>query len=525
MHNHYYFLRQLSRRLQERLTGFTLVSCFSQEKDELVMEFNDAKESFFLKCSLLSDIQCLSFPESFRRARKNSVDLFQDVLMKHVTGVRQFNNERSFGLEFDKGFLLVFKMHGLQANVILFKNEQVVEVFRHHLPADRKLEPHQLDREIDWSEQAFRADPGKAKSTYATFGNAVWHYLDENGFQQADIEVQVKMIADVRALLEEPRFRLVDYPGRLKLSLLPGGNILEEFDDPIVAVNTFFLRFVSRSAFDREKAALLASIRGRMKQGAAYLEKTQQRLAELEADQHYTSWADLVMANLHRISPEMSEVILEDFHEPGRQVTIKLKKGLSPQKNAEVFYRKAKNQAIEKKKLEETKAAKEKELNAWSQQEQVVVQANTREQLQPIARLFQTQKAEKEKRATVPYHQHEFSGFMILVGKNAAANDDLTLHYTHKEDLWLHAKDVAGSHVVVKHQAGKKFPKDVIAFAASLAAYHSKRRTESLVPVTVTPAKYVRKRKGDPPGMVVVQREEVVMAEPGEGVRGPGSRG
>ncbi len=97
---------------------------------------------------------------------------------------------------------------------------------------------------------------------------------------------------------------------------------------------------------------------------------------------------------------------------------------------------------------------------------------------------------------------------------NAQRNDELTLKYAYKEDLWLHAKDVPGSHVIIKHQSGKNFPKDVIERAAQLAAYYSKRKTDTLCPVAVTPKKYVRKRKGDPAGMVVVEREEVVMVEP-----------
>ncbi len=100
------------------------------------------------------------------------------------------------------------------------------------------------------------------------------------------------------------------------------------------------------------------------------------------------------------------------------------------------------------------------------------------------------------------------------MGKNAAGNDELTLKYSFKEDLWLHVKDVAGSHVIIKYQAGKKFPKDVIERAAQLAAYNSKRKNETLCPVVVTPKKFVRKRKGDPPGAVVVEREEVIMVEP-----------
>jgi predicted ribosome quality control (RQC) complex YloA/Tae2 family protein len=68
--------------------------------------------------------------------------------------------------------------------------------------------------------------------------------------------------------------------------------------------------------------------------------------------------------------------------------------------------------------------------------------------------------------------------------------------------------------VLIKRQSGENYPKDVIEYAASLAAANSKRKNESLCPVVVTPKKFVRKRKGDPPGVVVVEREEVVMVEP-----------
>jgi predicted ribosome quality control (RQC) complex YloA/Tae2 family protein len=120
----------------------------------------------------------------------------------------------------------------------------------------------------------------------------------------------------------------------------------------------------------------------------------------------------------------------------------------------------------------------------------------------------------KKQEAPAPYREFEFNGYKIWVGKSAEGNDTLTLRYGYKEDLWLHAKDVAGSHVLIKHQSGKNFPKDVIERGAQLAAFFSKRKNETLCPVSVTPRKYVRKRKGDPAGAVVVEREEVVMVVP-----------
>ncbi len=100
------------------------------------------------------------------------------------------------------------------------------------------------------------------------------------------------------------------------------------------------------------------------------------------------------------------------------------------------------------------------------------------------------------------------------MGRNAENNDLLTLKYAFKEDLWLHAKDVSGSHVVIKYQSGKNFPKPVIEKAAEIAAFHSKRKADTLVPVTVTPKKFVRKPKGFAAGKVIVEREEVVLVQP-----------
>ena len=108
----------------------------------------------------------------------------------------------------------------------------------------------------------------------------------------------------------------------------------------------------------------------------------------------------------------------------------------------------------------------------------------------------------------------EDRGFTILVGRNAQNNDLLTQKYAHKDDYWLHAKDVSGSHVVVRHRAGQPVPAPVLEHAAQLAAWYSRRQNDSLCPVTVTPKKFVRKPKGARPGQVVVEREQVLLVVP-----------
>jgi len=101
-----------------------------------------------------------------------------------------------------------------------------------------------------------------------------------------------------------------------------------------------------------------------------------------------------------------------------------------------------------------------------------------------------------------------------LVGKSSKANDEMLRRYVWKEDLWLHAKDVSGSHVILKYKAGQRFPAPTIERAAELAAYYSKNKTESLAAVIYTPCKFVRKVKGSAPGAVMVDKESVIMVHP-----------
>ncbi len=519
MHNNYYFLSCLANELKGALRGFTLVSCFSQNKDELILEFNNASRSFFIKASLQPGFQCLSFPGTMHRAHKNSVDLFNEVLMLPVTDTHSFRNERSFSIRLATDFQLIFKMHGRQANVLLARNDRVISVFRNNIGSDRAIDPNELNRDIDWSYQEFERHQGDIELFYITFGPVMWEYLRREGYDEADLQGRWKLIGDFRRQLEHPKFYITRRNESIQFTLFPIGQVVNTYDTPSVAVTEFFMQYQSSTAFTVRKSSLLATIQGRMKQGRAFLEKHRGRLAAVQADEHYQLWGDLVMANLQRIAPGSKQVELEDFHHPGRNVVIKLKPELSPQRNAEVFYRKSKNRSIELKMLVDSINRKEAELAALQNEVKEVEFAPDLKALNPFLLRYATQEKEKQQQKQAPYHEFEFGGFRILVGKNAQANDELTAHFTYKEDLWLHARDVPGSHVLIKHQDGKNFPKNVIAYAASLAAYYSKRKNESLCPVTVTPVKYVRKRKGDPPGTVVVQREEVVMAVPGKGER------
>ncbi len=513
MHNNYFFLRQLSAALAARLQGAVISECFSQSKDELIVRFEIGRESFYLRANLLPELSCLSFPSAFQRARRNSVDLFPSIVGRKVVGTTQFRNERSFSLDLSEEHTLLFKMHGNRTNIAVVEGGRVADIFRKKLSQDFQLVPDELHRDIDWSEAAFLAARENLKATYFTFGKVIWRYLQERGFFEKTAQDQWREFSALIDTLNNPVFYITLLDGKPVLSLVKFGEVLETHSNPVDAAQAFYHAFVHDYAFSKEKKSLLTQLYARLEAGRNYCQKNELHLKALTEDDPYRQWADLIMANLHNIPAGAETVTLENFYADQRPEKIRLRKDLSPQKNAEVFYRKARNRQIEVERVQSSIRNKEEEMARWQRKIQEVEAATDLKALRALQAELRPMLAPRENES-LPFFEFFHQGFRILVGKHAQGNDILTFKYGYKEDLWLHAKDVTGSHVLIKHQAGKSYPKDVIAYAASLAAYNSKRKTESLCPVIVTPRKFVRKRKGDPAGAVVVEREEVVMAEP-----------
>ncbi|MBC7919690.1 MAG: DUF814 domain-containing protein [Ferruginibacter sp.] len=513
MHHNYYFLRQLTPVLSDQLVGTELAVCFSQDKDELVLGFVAGKRECYVKAVLRPDLACLVFPEDFQRARRNSVDLFGELIGLRVREVIQYLNERAFSLVFDGGFTLLFKLHGNRANLVLFRADDVVALFHHHLVGDHHLRLAELHRPIVQTYAAFRQAGCQVAKLFPTFGKLPTRYLREKDFDSLGPEAQWSLVEEVVAQLEQPVFYLVRLDGEIKLSLLALGEIESETRDPWRAANDFYHLHTRLHSLEDEKAEALRTLNKRKGQTENYLLKNYGRREELENQTRNEQLAHILMANLHQIPPRSETVELLDFYR-NQPVRIKIKPDLSAQRNAEVYYRKAKNEKIEINRLRQNATAKEEELQR--------IEAHVRA-LEPMDRVKEIRKYVKENGLTndkapeTPaelFKHFEHEGFGIWVGRNAKNNDLLTQKYAFKEDLWLHARDVSGSHVLIKYQSGKPFPQTVIEKAAQLAAWFSKRRHEGFCPVIVTPKKFVRKPKGLPEGAVVVDKEEVRMVVP-----------
>jgi len=113
----------------------------------------------------------------------------------------------------------------------------------------------------------------------------------------------------------------------------------------------------------------------------------------------------------------------------------------------------------------------------------------------------------------VPLHVQSRDGFTVLIGKNSRQNEEVTFHQATANDMWLHARGVPGSHVIIK-SAGRDIPPSTIEQAASFAAYYSQSRGTTTAPVDYTLQKHVRHMKGGGPGMVIYEREKTIYVPP-----------
>ncbi len=544
MHTNYYFLRQLGPALATQVVGLRLMECFSQDRDEIVLVFAEAKgplsyyRPLFIKATLRPDFSGLFFAESVRRARTNSVDLFTKLIEvdttgaeesdptpanrpgRLVTGVRSFLNERCLGIELADGYTLVFKFFGNRPNLIAFEYNTVVDLFNHRLTSDNDLQLDQLDRPLDQSYEAYVASGYNHRALFPTFGKEVNEWLTEKSNGQLTGVDQWPLIQHTLALLDASRFYLTLWHHQPTLSLVPIGEVQWETDKPIEATNQFFVKFNGQNTFELERGSWLRLLDKRKKRAGALIDAAMERLMIRDEGLSHEQMGHLLLANLHAIdvppgmkSPERLTVY-DLYHE--QPTTLKLKPDLSPQRNAENFYRKAKNEKIEEEHLTAQVTAQEAELVTIDEQRRALSELTN---LKELRRYVKQQGLTNDKTASPLtadqlFKEVDVDGFRILIGRNARNNDLLTQRFAYKEDLWLHARDVTGSHVLIKYRAGKTFPRNVIERAAELAAWYSKRRTDSLCPVTVTPRKYVRKPKGLAEGQVLIEKESVVMVVP-----------
>jgi predicted ribosome quality control (RQC) complex YloA/Tae2 family protein len=437
------------------------------------------------------------------------------MMGREILDVRSYHFERAISFILDQDLLLLFKLFGNFSNMLLFEKSKCIDIFKHNLNDEDKINPEKLDRGIEINEENFSKAGYRPEKMIPAIDTAIKGLLEKRGFNTGDQEGKWDLLKKVLQELEAPSYYITSVQDEVKFRLFPEGKILQRSMDPIAAITTFYYEHQRNHWLSQEKTKLLKILHQQLKKQEQYIHKSEKKQAEWMSHLDYRQKADIIMANLHHIKPHRQEIELFDFYH-NQPVTIRLNPHLSPQKNAEQFYRKAKNQQKEVAMLENNITRKKKSAALLQKVIGEIGMASDLKTLKSLNEKYQIDVESDKKHVTERFKSFEHMGFRILVGRNAKNNEELTFEYGYKDDLWLHAKDVSGSHVLIKYQAGKSFPRPVIEKAGQLAAYYSKNRHSTVCPVIYTEKKYVRKLKGAPPGTVRVEKESILFSNPAD---------
>ena len=231
---------------------------------------------------------------------------------------------------------------------------------------------------------------------------------------------------------------------------------------------------------------------------------------------------ELILANLHLAKPGMQEMIVDDyFVDPPAKRIIPLDPAFNAQDNAKKYFKRYRKGKLGKAYAQTQIDGLASEIAYLEGQLENIEKCDTLYELSEIKeelireRYLRPEKAQAAKpanRSSAPMRFVSGDGIPIYVGKNNRQNDALTLQTARSENIWLHAKNIPGSHVIIDYEGEP--PETTLREAANLAAFYSQSRTSTGVPVDYTPRKYVKKPSGSRPGMVIYSTNRTLYVTP-----------
>ncbi|MUL37630.1 Rqc2 family fibronectin-binding protein [Gloeocapsopsis dulcis] len=253
------------------------------------------------------------------------------------------------------------------------------------------------------------------------------------------------------------------------------------------------------------------------------------RLQQSDRADEYKQQADLLMAHLQAWEPGMKKIILADF-ETGEPVTIALEPEKNAVQNAQNLYKRSGKLKRARGAVEPLLAEVNAEIAYLQQVEAAIAQIDKyhtdtdlealkeiREELIQQRYLEDSEYTRRSDTNTASTNFHRYrtpSGFELFIGRNNRQNDYLTFRFAGDYDLWFHAQEIPGSHVLLRLDPGVVPETADLQFTADFAAYYSRSRQSDQVPVIYTEPKYVYKPKGAKPGIAIYKNERILWGKP-----------
>jgi predicted ribosome quality control (RQC) complex YloA/Tae2 family protein len=524
-----------SEMLSNELLGYYFDFGISFTKDSLILNFKGPKKSEKSFEFKFVEGQISLFParpvSGDSRTKRNSVIQFRELENKELTAIRLNFLDRLMVFDFGTEYSLVFKGFGRFSNVVLWhqNTETVDSIFRLHLKSDWDFQLNQELRlpiiyslstddsissnivknvqSLDVLSEKVGSDLCISPEKWMQFIKTV-KYDEINKIFDADVLTANTFMSFENSIIENKVATAEPIQFHVFLNRITQKLDVDQLNMRWENYLKQTSQIISAFYFEKNRDSRIGQCKATIKSLKTHLKQLNSRIHEIQNRRSFKELGDILISNCHAIKPGVAEPLLYDYYTDQR-IRIKINPELSCAENAERFYKKSKKESIELEVLsKQLQEADQKLLKSETLLERLE-QCQNHSDLQALKNFELPSTTKKSKQSdNLPYKLHVYDGFEIWQGKSSKSNDEM-LKLASKNDLWFHAADFSGSHVIIRKK-GKNYPTPLIQYAAKLAGLNSKGKNQSLLTVMYTERKFVSKPKGSHPGEVSVFKFETL---------------
>ncbi len=503
-----------SERFASEILGTYWQNAISFSKDSLLVQFAGKNTQKVYEFKFIDGELVISEGNEIKntsKTKQNAVVQFKELVNHSVLSIEWSLFDRQITIEFSNQYKLLIKGFGRYSNLLLYAPDQVLpdSIFRLNLKNDWEFKLQKSTAFVFVNSSRVLMDYNVCytkidfENRFKSLNNNEIELLFDDGFFKGDLGGQITFLNNIDF------YKLGELTSRNDNFLLSKG--VSSFQEWGSLLDDFFRSYSKKYFFNKKKLDVTGRLEKEIKVHRAQIKNLEARINEISTRRSFRELGDLLLTNAHSIKRGTSEALVSDYY-TGHRIRVKLNPDLTAAENAEKYYRKAKNESLELAKFTENLEFNQQAMNSKEVALCQVLTAENSKDLSLIEASLKNRPQKESKTKVFPYKLYEFQGFEVWVGKNAKSNDEL-LRLSKKNDLWLHALGVFGSHVIIRKKL-REYPKDVIRFAAELAAFHSKGKHQGLQTVMVAERKFVSKQKGASAGMVNVLQFQSMDVEP-----------
>lgn len=536
-----FFLHHMTAELQEKLQGGRIQKINQPFEQELVLTVRNHRQNFKL---------LLSAHPTFGRIQLTATEFsnpqtpstFTMILRKYLQGaviesVQQLENDRILEISVsNKNEIgdhiqasLIVEIMGKHSNIILVNRQEnkIIEAIKHIgfsqnsyrtiLPGSAYITPPQSDAQNPFTigdEKLFEIlstqelSPKRLQTLFQGLG----YDTADNLFQQ----LKTNKLKQFRHFFSQPTQATLTEKSYSAVSFQ---NSQESFPDLSSLLDAYYQNKAERDRVAQQANELIKRVASELDKNRKKKIKQEKELLATENAEEFRQKGELLTTYLHQVPNDQESVTLDNYY-TGKPIVIALDVTITPNQNAQRYFKKYQKlkEAVKHltKQIEETQST----IVYLESVENLLDQASLSEIDEIRAELIETGFLKRRHREKISKRQKPERYLasdrktIILVGKNNLQNDELSFQIAKKGELWFHAKDIPGSHVII---TGNVDPTDEVKTdAAELAAYFSKARHSNLVQVDMIEAKKLHKPTGGKPGFVTYRGQKTLRVTPTE---------